>query len=82
MRLETGSTSASGICRRRHVGRLSHLHKKGLWLEEQVAANNIELGRVPSEDNGADLGTQQVERDRIKKCVTKMGMLFARGLGW
>ena len=28
-------------------------------------------------NNEADLGTKYLERDRIKKCVTKMGMLFA-----
>ena len=36
--LETDSTSASGICRRRGVGRLRHLHKKELWLQDHVAA--------------------------------------------
>ena len=59
------------------VGRLRRLHKKELWLQDQVAAKNVELGRVPSEDNEADLGTKYLERDRIKKFLKKMGMLFA-----
>ena len=67
VRLETDSTSEYGICRRRGVGRLRHLHTKEL----------VELGRVPSEDNEADLGTTYLERDRMKKCATKMGMLIA-----
>ena len=46
-------------------------------MQDQVAAKNVELGRVPSEDNEADLGTKYLERGRIKKCVTKMEMLFA-----
>ena len=66
-RLETDSTSASGICRRRGVGQLRHLYQKELWLQDQV----------PSEDKEADLGTKYLESDRIKKCVSKMGMLFA-----
>ena len=41
VRLETYSTSASGICRRRGVGRQRHLHKKELWLQDQVAAKNV-----------------------------------------
>ena len=77
VRLDTDSTSASGMCRRRGVGRLRHLRKKEPWLQDQVAAKNVELGRVPSEDNETDLGTKYLERDRVKKCVTKMGMLFA-----
>ena len=36
------------------------------------------MGRLPSEDNEADPGTKYLERDRIKKCVTTMGMLSAR----
>ena len=82
VRLETDSTSASGICRRRGVGRLRHVHKKELWLQDQVAAKNFESGRVLSEDNEADLGTNYLERDRIKKCVTKMGMLLENSCLW
>ena len=78
VRLETDSTSASGSCRRHGVGRLRHLHKKELWLQDQVAAKNVDLGRVPSEDNEADPGTKYLERDRSKKCVTKMERLFAK----
>ena len=77
MRLETDSTSASGICRRRGVDRLRHLHQKELWCQDQIAATNVELGRVSSEDNEADLGSKYWERNRIKKCVTNIGMLFA-----
>ena len=32
---------------------------------------------MPSEDKEADPGAKYLERDRITKCVTKMGMLFA-----
>ena len=81
VRLETYSTSASGICRRRRVGRVRHAHQKELWLQDQVAAKNVELGRVPTEDNEAYLGMIYLERDRMKKCVTKMEMLFCTGLG-
>ena len=35
-----------------------------------------EFGRVPSENNETDLGTTYLERDRIEKCVTKMGMMI------
>ena len=63
------------MCRHRDVGRLIHLHKKELRLQDQVAAKNVEMGRVPSEDNEADPGTKRLERDRIERSVTKM--LFA-----
>ena len=77
-RLETDSTSVYGMCRYRGIGRLRHLHKIQQRLQDHVAAKNVELGRVRREENEADLGATYLERDRIKKCVTKMGMLFAR----
>ena len=61
----------------RGVGRLRHLHRKELWLQDQVAKKIIVHGRVPSEDNEADLGTKFFEKDKIKKCVAKMSMVFA-----
>ena len=82
MRLETVSTSASGICRRRALHRLRHLHKKELLLQNQVAAKNVEHGRVPNEDNETDLGTKYLERHRIKKMCDKDGDVVRRGLGW
>ena len=54
-----------------------HLHKNELWLQDPVAAKNVELGRVSSDGNEAELGAKYLERDRVKKCVTKMRMLFA-----
>ena len=66
------------MCRYRGIGRLTHLHKIQQRLQDHVAAKNVELGRVRREKNEADLGAKYLERDRIKKCVTKMGMLFAR----
>ena len=67
VRLDTDSTSAPGICRRRGVRRLRHLHNKELWLQDQVAARNVELVRVQSEDNDAVPNTKYLERDRCDK---------------
>ena len=41
---------------------------------ESYSLTTGELGRVPGEDNETDLGTKYMERDRIKRCMTKMGM--------
>ena len=42
---------------------------------ESYSLTTGELGRVPSEDYETDLGTKYLERDRIERCMTKMGML-------
>ena len=56
---------------------MRHLHKRTLWLQDRVAEKTIELGRVPSENKEVALGTMYLEKDKIKKCVAKTGMLFA-----
>ena len=43
---------------------------------ESYSLTTGELGRVPSEDNETDLGAKYLERDRIKRCMTKMGMMI------
>ena len=43
---------------------------------ESYSLTTGELGRVPNEDNETDLSTKYLERDRIKICMTKMGMMI------
>ena len=74
---ETDSTNAYGSYQRRGVARLRNLWKREWWSQGQVEAKNVEKGRVSSDDIEADLGTDYLERDRITKCTTKMGMVFA-----
>ena len=61
VRLEINSTCARGISRLRGVGRLRHLHKKDPWLQDQVAAKNVQQGRVPSGDDESDAGTRSYQ---------------------
>ena len=82
VRLENDSTSASGICRRRGVRRLRHLHRKELWLQNQVAAKNVELERGPSEDNEADLGNDILGTRSYQEVCDQGGNVVCRGVGW
>ena len=41
--------------------------------QDVIALNAKQLSRV---DNDTDLGTKYMERDRIKRCMTKMGMMI------
>ena len=43
---------------------------------ESYSRTTGELGRGPSEHNETDLGTKYLERDRIERCMTKMGMMI------
>ena len=81
LRLDTVSTSASGICRGGGVGRLRHLHKKQLWLQDEIAAKKIELGRVSSEDAEPDLVTKILGRDIVSRNVRQRWGCCPQGLG-
>ena len=58
-------------------GDVNDAHRAGANRLKNKTNKNLELGRVPCEDKEADLGANYLERDPIKKCVTKIGMLFA-----
>ena len=60
VRLVTGSTSASGICRRRSVGRLRHLHKK-----ELVARPSCSQGLLHSAVQQED----HTRKEAVKKLI-------------
>ena len=57
-------------CTKQDVIALSAIRSKSYSL------TTGELGRVPSENNETDLGTKYLERDRIERCMTKMGKMI------
>ena len=57
-------------CTKQDVIALSAIRSKSYSL------TTGELGRVPSANNKTDLGTKYLERDRIERCMTKMGKMI------
>ena len=78
VRLEADSTSASGICRRRGVGRLRHLHKKGLWLQDQYQPRTSNWDGCPVRTM-KQIWVRNIWNEIVSRsvCEPKMGMLFA-----
>ncbi len=62
------------------MGKVRHLTKRDLWIQDKVEKKDIELGRVASTDNEADIGTKYVEAETINKLLTQMSMVVKRGL--
>ena len=50
--LLTDSAAAKGIAKRSGSGKLKHLDKKGLWLQDVVRANRLGIQKEPSEATG------------------------------
>ena len=59
----TDATAAIGICLRRGLGKIRHLHVSDLWVQDRLKCGDFRLTKVAGADNPADLLTKHVTRD-------------------
>ena len=67
------SSAARGIANRKGVGKLKHLQARSLWLQQARVDGQVEVDRVDTLLNTADLGTKFLDAARRKHLI---GMLF------
>ena len=70
----TDATAAIGICRRRGLGKIRHLHVADLWVQDRVQRGDFVLTKVAGSENPADILTKHVPRDIMVKHVEFMGL--------
>ena len=70
----TDATAAIGICRRRGLGKIRHLHVADLWVQDRVRRGDFALTKVPGSDNPADILTKHVPRDVMNRHMKFMGI--------
>ena len=70
----TDATAAIGICRRRGLGKIRHLHVSDLWVQDRLRRGDFELTKVAGSDNPADILTKHVPRDIMSKHMKFMGL--------
>ena len=63
----TDATAAIGICRRRGLGKIRHLHVADLWIQDRLQRKNFTLTKVPGAENPADILTKHVPKDILVK---------------
>ena len=68
------ATAAMGICRRRGLGKLRHLHVADLWVEDRLRRGDFQLTKVLGSDNRADLLTIHVSRDIMLRHMETIGI--------
>ena len=61
VRVHSDVTAALGICRRRGLGKTRHLDVADLWAQGKVRSGAIELCKILSAENPADIMTTYVE---------------------
>ena len=54
LELRTDASAARGVILRQGVGKVRHLQVKQLWLQENVAAGELTIAKIPRADNCAD----------------------------
>ena len=75
----TDATAAIGICRRRGLGKIRHLHTADLWVQDRLRRGDFKLSKVLGADNPADLLTKHVPRDCMRKHMTFIGIMSEDG---
>ena len=75
----TDATAAIGICRRRGLGRIRHLHVADLWAQDRLKRGDFSLVKVAGSENPADLLTKHVSRELMMKHVATMGVKGEQG---
>ena len=68
----TDATAAIGICRRRGLGTIRHLHVADLWIQNRLKKGDFALTKVPGSENPADILTKHVSKDVITNIWQKM----------
>ena len=64
------ASAAIGICRRRGLGKVRHLHVADLWVQDKLKAGAFSLTKWPGSENLADLLTKYLDRATMEKTPT------------
>ena len=75
----TDATAAIGICRRRGLGKIRHLHVSDLWVQDRLKTGDFKLTKVAGVDNPADILTKHVTRDILRRHMDMMGLRHEDG---
>ena len=70
----TDATAAIGICRRRGLGKIRHLHVSDLWIQDRLKTGDFKLSKVAGADNPADILTKHVTRDIMRRHMEAMNL--------
>ena len=75
----TDATAAIGICRRRGLGRIRHLHVADLWVQDRLRKGDFRLTKVLGTENPADMLTKHVPRDILRKHMERVNIFAEEG---
>ena len=75
--VKVDATAAIGITKRSGLGgRTRHVQVQHLWIQDEVAKGALEVNKVGTADNFADIFTKPVAADTFYKHLKSMGFTF------
>ena len=77
--MRTDSTAAKGITNRRGHGKVKHLQTCELWLQEVVRDKRIEIQKVGTRENPADLMTKYLDSKTATQHLDRLSAKTATG---
>ena len=73
------STACKDVASRRGVGKIRHLHVQVMWVQAAVLEKKINIMKVASAANSADIGTKHLAQREMLSCMTRAGLRLGRG---
>ena len=72
------ATATEHILHRHGIDKMKHNGVAHLWLQDEVKPNRLEVRRVESEDNLADIGAKALSSRIIRKHALSMGYVYVQ----
>ena len=79
LELQTDSSAAKGICKRRGIGKIKHVHTPLLWIQGKVASKEIMTNKIDGKTNSADIGMKVLTEKEYNKLMTQLGFEYRDG---
>ena len=71
--VHTDASAAIGIVKRRGVGKVRRIEVKELWIQDKVHSGEVEVRKVKSSENLADVFATYINHEKMETAMYKMG---------
>ena len=76
LKVKTDASVAKSISMRRGTGKIRHIEVNQLWLQERVSRGDVEIEKVRTGENLADLLTKHQNAEAISKHLKCTGVVI------
>jgi len=73
------ATAAKAMLSRKGHGRAKHIDRSFLWLQQRVHSGDLQLEKIGTKKNGADLGTKHLDRTQMEALCSELSLEAAEG---